>query len=152
MGAGNLVFADNVALLANNKRELQALLFSCRKVRKNLELYLQQEVQGHSFPKKDAEPEVLLYGERLEVVKEYKYLGVWFDVDLSWKLHKETILAKAKKRAYTMMGFGVCRLLPVTTCVHLWEVLVRPILEYASEIWVKAHGKKLRYCNEKLAR
>ena len=26
-------------------------------------------------------------------------------------------------------------MLPVKTCVTLWEVLVRPILEYAGEVW-----------------
>jgi len=34
-----------------------------------------------------------------------------------------------------MMGFGVYKLLPASTCVRLWEVLVRPILEYAGEVW-----------------
>ena len=34
-----------------------------------------------------------------------------------------------------MMGFGVCKILPVKTCVNLWEVLVGPILEYAAEVW-----------------
>ena len=51
-------------------------------------------------------------GECLEVVNEYKYLGVWFDSKLNWKLHKETILRKAKKRAYIMMSFGIYKLLP----------------------------------------
>ena len=34
-----------------------------------------------------------------------------------------------------MMGFGIYKLLPASTCVRPWEVLVRPILEYASEVW-----------------
>jgi len=68
-------------------------------------------------------------------VKAYKYLGVWFDTNLTWRLHKATILAKAKRRAYTMMGFGVCKILPAAACINLWEVLVRPILEYAGEVW-----------------
>ena len=34
-----------------------------------------------------------------------------------------------------MMGFGIYKLLPASTCVRLWEVLVRPILEYAGEVW-----------------
>ena len=77
-------------------------------------------------------PKILLDSECLEVVSAYKYLGVWFDSKLDWKLHKETILAK--RRAYTMMRFGICKTLPVKTCVNLWEVLIRPILEYA-EVW-----------------
>ena len=76
-----------------------------------------------------------LDSDNLEVVKEYKCLGVWLDEKLNWKTHKAYILAKAKKRTYIIFGFGVNKLLPVKTCVTLWEVLVRPILEYAGEIW-----------------
>ena len=54
---------------------------------------------------------------------------------MSWKTHKTYILAKAKKRTYPIFGFGINKLLPVKTCVNLWEVLVRPILEYAGEVW-----------------
>jgi hypothetical protein len=87
------------------------------------------------FNGKKKKPEILLEGDSLEIVNAYKYLGVWFDSKLDWKLQKETILAKARRRAYTMMGFGVCKILPVKSCVNLWEVLVRPILEYAAEVW-----------------
>ena len=86
------------------------------------------------FNSKGAQPTVTLNNDRLEVVQEYKYLGVWLDEKLNWKSHKAYVLAKAKKRAYTIFGFRVNKLLPVKVCVNLWEVLVRPILEYASEV------------------
>ena len=35
-----------------------------------------------------------------------------------------------------MMGFGGCKILPVTTCINLWEVLARHIIEYAAEVCV----------------
>ena len=56
------------------------------------------------FNKKTQEPKIYLDGDKLEVVDSYKYLGVWFSSDLSWKLHKETVLAKARRRAYIIMG------------------------------------------------
>ena len=60
------------------------------------------------------------------------------------------ISAKARRRAYTMMGFGGCKILPVTTCINLWEVLARHIIEYAAEVCVcrnqggKEAAKKLQ--------
>ena len=45
------------------------------------------------------------------------------------------IVHSAKKRAYVMFGFGIGKALPTRTCVNLWEVLVRSILEYGSEVW-----------------
>ena len=60
----------------------------------------------------------LLDGDRLEVVKEYKYLGVWFDSKLNWKLQKDTVKKKATKRAYMIVGFGAYKLLPGNSCIH----------------------------------
>ena len=51
------------------------------------------------FNRKGAQPTITLDSDNLEVVKEYKYLGVWLDEKLNWKTHKAYVLAKAKKRA-----------------------------------------------------
>ena len=47
-----------------------------------------------------------------------------------------------------MVGFGACKILPVKASVNLWEVLVRPILEYAAEVW----GRGVWEAAEKLQR
>ena len=105
------------------------------------------------FNRKGAQPTITLDSDNLEVVKEHKYLGVWLDEKLNWKTHKAYVLAKAKKRAYTILGFRVNKLLPVKTCVTLWEVLVRPILEYAEERFgVKVCGKRQKNSIAKLPR
>jgi hypothetical protein len=117
----NLAFADDIALLANTKEDLQAMLqIAERYARKWKFTFNTKKCKVMVFNRVGENPDVFLDGDRLEVVKAYKYLGVWFDTNITWKLHKETILAKAKRRAYTMMGFGVCKILPAATCIKLW--------------------------------
>ena len=89
--------------------------------------------------------------ECFEVVNEYKYLGVWFDSKLNWKLHKETILRKAKKRAYVMMCFGIYKLLPASTCVRLVKFWSGPSSNMLVRFGGRAHGKKRRSCRGRLA-
>ena len=132
----NLAFADDIALLANTKEDLQTLLRIAEKYAQKWKFaFNTKKCKVMVFNRVGENPDTFLEGDRLEVVKAYKYLGVWFDTNLTWRLHKATILAKAKRRAYTMMGFGVCKILPAASCINLWEVLVRPILEYAGEVW-----------------
>ena len=40
------------------------------------------------FNGKSKIPKISLEDDSLELVKAYKYLGVWFDSKLDWKLHK----------------------------------------------------------------
>src|SRR3569623_1322897 len=87
------------------------------------------------FNRRKCNPDLTLDGDLLEVVPNFKYLGIWFTSNGSWKFHKQTVLAKARRRAYVMLGFGVTSLLSVKTCVNLWETLVRPVLEYGAEVW-----------------
>src|SRR3954467_11060726 len=102
----NLAFADDIALLANTKEDLQALLKIAEKYAQTWKFaFNTKKCKVMVFNRVGANPDTFLEGDRLEVVKAYKYLGVWFDTNLTWQLHKTTILAKAKRRAYTMMGF-----------------------------------------------
>ena len=121
----NLAFADDIALVANSARDLQKLVkIAERYARKWNFAFNTKKCKVLVFNHKGAQPTVTLDNDRLDVVREYKYLGVRFDEKLNWKTHKAYVLAKAKKRAYTIFGFKVNKLLPVKVCVNLWEVLV----------------------------
>jgi len=132
----NFCFADDAVLVAESRRDLQVLLNAAEKYANSWKLSFNvSKCKVMVFNRKAASPALLLDGKGLEEVKQYKYLGVWFDGRVSWKLHKTTVLDKARRRAYMMLGFGVCKALPIRTCLKLWEILVRPILEYAAEVW-----------------
>jgi hypothetical protein len=48
------------------------------------------------FNRKGAQPIIILDNDSLEVVREYKYLGVWLDDKLNWKTHKTYSCGKKK--------------------------------------------------------
>ena len=65
--------------------------------------------------------------------KEYKYLGVTVTADLRWNLHCQNVRHKASRT----LGLIRRTLSPCSKVVkaRAYTVLVRPQLEYASEVW-----------------
>ena len=81
---------------------------------------------------------VYINGEEVEYVKEYKYLGVTFSDNLSWKTHMSNIAKRATitfLQCRTMLG----RTWGLSPKISRWAyiALVRPIISYASIIWIK---------------
>ena len=75
-----------------------------------------------------------LYGQPLERVNTYKYLGLLLSSDLSWTQHINNICAKAKK----LLGLIYRRFYQFSTPASLFQMyisLVRLNLEYASQVW-----------------
>ena len=75
-----------------------------------------------------------LNGQPLELVDSFKYLGVTLSSDLSWSLHTNIICNKARK----ILGLIYRRFYldsSPATLLNLYTSLVRPIVEYASQVW-----------------
>lgn len=75
-----------------------------------------------------------LSGEPLERVDCYKYLGLLLSSDLSWNSHIHSICGKARK----LLGLIYRRYYNYTDpsiLLQMYLTLVRPHLEYASQVW-----------------
>ena len=70
----------------------------------------------------------------LNVVGEYKYLGIWFTHDLSWSRHIEITLEKANKKTKKLQRLFNNRV-PMRAKTLVWLAFVRPTLEYGCEAW-----------------
>ena len=60
---------------------------------------------------KNQQSSVSILGKEVEVVQEYKYLGVQLDNRLEWKCNTEYIYKKGQSRLYllrTLRSFNVC--------------------------------------------
>ena len=75
-----------------------------------------------------------LNGQPMDRVSHYKYLGVILTDDLSWSVHINEITSKARKvigliyrQFYSMSS--------ISSLIQLYTSLVRPHLEYASQVW-----------------
>jgi len=130
----SLFFADDLVLVAEEAGHLQ---------------HLMEVAVGYGqrwrFQYNPGKCKVMVYGKggeekfdvggvRIERVDRFKYLGVWFDENLNWKVHKELVLDKARRKAYMMFGFGMRRGLSVRGALKLWRC-IRPIFEYGAEVW-----------------
>ena len=75
-----------------------------------------------------------IHGTQLQTVKDAKYLGVTISSDLSWNKHVDN----TAKNATTSLNFlkrnlNACLIAAKDKC---YKSLVRPIMEYASCVWV----------------
>ena len=78
-----------------------------------------------------------LSGEEVEVKSRYKYLGVDTLTNVAdWNSHVDRVIAKARNKSRDLLW--ICRRdvgLRPRSAVTMWKAVVRPILEYAAELW-----------------
>ena len=77
---------------------------------------------------------VYILGEEVEVVEEYKYLGVQLDNRLDWKCNSESIYKKGQSRLYffrKLRSFSVC-----TKMFHIfYKSVVESAISFAAICW-----------------
>ena len=79
-------------------------------------------------------PILTLNNEVLEKVSSFKYLGVNITDDLSWANHTSVIASKAR-RILGLLYRHFSSWSPPEALLQLYKSLVRPHLEYASQVW-----------------
>ena len=76
------------------------------------------------------------FGETtLDVVHQYKYLGLIFSDDLSWEKHASRVVKKVGK---TLARLGVLlsrRELPAALKSLVWDSVAGSVLNYGAEVW-----------------
>ena len=91
-------------------------------------------------------PPITINGKSIEHVSTAKLLGVTFSSDLTWDAHIKVIHSKASQRLYFLRllhraGVGSGHI------VHIYQSLIRSLLEYACPVW---HCALLRSLADKL--
>ena len=77
---------------------------------------------------------VLLGTEEVEVVKTYKYLGLWLDNKLDWTSNTRQLYKKAQSRMYSLRrltSFNICKKLSGI----FYQSVVASALSYAVACW-----------------
>ena len=70
---------------------------------------------------------------RLEMVNNFKYLGVLLDHTLSWEDHVENIGNKISSRLGMLRR--VRKVLPKATCLMIYNTIVLRLFDYCSSVW-----------------
>ena len=93
--------------------------------------------------KRHAMTPVFIENEQIEQVYTYKYLGLTITPTLKWDEHIDQPCLRAKKLLGYLYRILYRNVQPSSLC-DLFTALIRPILEYASQVWDPYTLKKLK--------
>ncbi len=153
-----LLYADDLVVLSENVEDLNFILDKindwCSKWRILINKEKSKIVHFRPSRTERSKEEVKIGEHDLDIVAEYKYLGIILNEHLKYECTAE-ILAKSATRALgsVMNKFRSLKNMGFETYKKLYEKCVIPVLEYASEIWgykqfescEKVQMKALRY-------
>ena len=139
-----LMYADDVVMLASSVDELVRMNAITTKFAQQHRFQFNGDKSGvmvFNAPKVEREraerQKWVLFGEAVKVKRDYEYLGTILEPnDGSWTKHLTAAIGRAQRRSNDLLW--VCRTdkgMRPRTAIVLWQALVRPILEYASEVW-----------------
>ncbi len=80
-------------------------------------------------------PSPVISGHAISRVSTFKLLGVQISSDLSWDAHVKYMISKVRPRIYYLCAAKKAGL-PCDVLVQVYLTFIRPVLEYASPVWV----------------
>lgn len=90
-------------------------------------------------------PILQLLGERIPWTTTARYLGVTIDSRLTWKQHIREVRNKVQARVSTLYPIlNAKSTLHPRVGIKVYQTLIRPIMEYASPVWVYAADTHLK--------
>ena len=132
-----MLFPDDIVLLSTSPQGL----------RKNLET-LENYCSKWNLQINEAKTKVSMFGTNyytyqfhfnslpLEVLEDYKYLGLWISKKKNFKKAIHHVSCQSKK---VLFALKLCLIklqtLPVRVALHLFNSIIKPILCYGCEIW-----------------
>ena len=154
-----LLYADDVVLISGSVKQLHAM-----------NAVASEYARKHRFQFNGAKSGVMafnvtnvartalrlenweLFGEKVEVKHKYKYLGVeTYNAQGNWSHHVKKAIGKARRvQADLIWLFRQDTGLRPRTAMSMWNALVRPIVEYAAELWAGAIPASVAKDAEKL--
>mgnify|MGYP001615337500 FL=1 len=148
-----LLYADDIVLLAKNSDEMKLML-------NDLQAYFVKWQLNFNFSKSV----IVKYGRCHEAIFEidgrsiaqkdvYKYLGVEISARIYWNQTRGRLLAKVKERMARLWAIGSkTRQLSVEAQCNIWRLVLKPMLEYGSEMWGNTRWMDAERMQYKMAR
>ena len=133
-----ILFADDQVLFATSPYTLQSLM-------SDLETYCQlwalkintTKTKAMIFEKGRQQTyfDFYIYGETIEIVDHFKYLGVTLFKNGNWNRTQKCLSQHASFALHNLFTVFKKIELPISQKLNLFDTLVSPILHYSSEIW-----------------
>merc|ERR1711991_473912 len=97
-------------------------------------------------------PNIKINNKKIMLDVKAKYLGLIMDRRLNWSTHIKGMVDKAKKRCFQLKAMCSKFNYHQSIVINMYKSLIRPILEYGSEIWgdtCKTNKKKLEVIEQR---
>src|SRR6185503_15826182 len=164
---GILMFADDIALIADEKNQLNKIVdiackyslkwrFSFNYDKCAIMIFdnkIKKIKYGNCIHKCTCGFHWKLGDQLIKQVNSYKYLGGELDTKLTFSDFKKRIKEKARRNVSKVWSMGMhdgC--LSVKGSINLYEALIRSVLEYGSEIWGNEEWKEGERVQYEMAR
>ena len=143
-----LLFADDMALIAETVVGLQTQLNNLYAASLRLNLTVNMEKTGIIVCRKggylSANERWFYGGERVAVVNNYKYLGIYFSTRLSFGFACQDLISRAKKAVISILkSMHKFQFSSVDVFLKLFDAQVQPIVQYGAEIWGIDKGREI---------
>lgn len=133
-----ILYADDTVLISDSAQGLQRLLSTFSEYCSTWKLTVNaSKTKIVVFGARNYKGKtVFKYDESIiDVVDEFKYLGILFKQNGSFKSCRKYLYSQAQKAMFSLL----CRCrqfnLPPSTCLYLFDKMIVPIMSYGSEIW-----------------
>jgi exonuclease III len=131
-----LMFADDLVIVADTQRQLQLLADILKEWCEDNALRVNaSKTKVMVVGPRGHKAKINLAGTTLEVVKEYKYLGMILSNDLSWNKHVSYVLGKMKKRIGEFSFLFGNNGLSVGARLQVYRCLVLSVITYGAGVW-----------------
>ena len=133
-----LMYADDIVLMSSSEEGLRKHLRSLEEFCEEWKLEVNiDKTKVCAFGKK---PRLLspfsFEGINLEMVQEYKYLGVWLSTNHVYNKAKKAQANQGKKAIFALQRLLVkLKYPPITIALKLFDVMILPVLSYGCELW-----------------
>ena len=142
-----LMYADDTVILSDSRAGLQKGLLTlenyCDKWKLNLN---SGKTKVCVFSGSKVKPGSITFkykGDKLEVVEDFRYLGIVFNYNGNFKKNADALLTQGRRAMYSVIS--KCRKynLPVDIQLQLFYSMVAPILLYGTEVWGEREYKEI---------
>ena len=152
-----LLYADDLAIVAETRIELQRLLdklrLYCQKWKMRVNTDKTKIIVFRNGGYLRAYEKWFFGTYQLEVVTYFKYLGLVFSSRLSWYMCQKTIAAQASKAVFALKS-SLANYTHVSTDIlfKIFDSKIQPILTYGAELWFPHNANDIEIVHTKFCK
>ena len=131
----NLRYADDIILIAGSASDLQDLMARMQSASTEMGLQINVKTTAVMSLNTTEKSEVSIYGERVQNVNSFKYLGVIFTEETTGAYEFQARLNQGYAKLATLKPVIQRKDVPATLKAKLIQAIVFPVVTYGCEAW-----------------